>query len=445
MSKLLNSVAAFFGNVWGFLKRNRKISIPAAIVLLVVLFFIFRSGGGKTQTTYQTDKVARGELVAMVGATGSVRAAQSATLNWQTGGTVEKVNVQVGDQIQKGDALASLSKASLPQNIILAEADLVSAQKALDDLTNSDTARAQAVIALKSAQDAYDKANNYRKSLDGLIDIQEVTYTYVGNQQIPHLRNYKGYADASTIAKADNDLALAKAKLDDAQRTFDRVKNGPNQNDLAAAQARVDAAQATLNADHISAPFNGTVTQADPMPGDQVAAGKVAFRVDDLSSLLVDVQVSEIDINNISVHQPVTLTFDAISGSTYHGEVTEVSQAGDIVSGSVNFTVTVKLTDADKQVKPGMTAAVNIIVNQIKDQLLVPNRAVRLVDGKRVVYILLNGKPQQVAITIGASSDTMSVVQGGNLREGDLVILNPPALLTPGGGGGGGPFRAGGG
>jgi len=444
MSKFLNSIGGFFKNIWEFLKKHRKISIPVGVILLIVLFFVMRNGGAKSQTLYQTDKAARGDLTAMVGATGSVRAAQSATLIWQTAGTVEKVNVQVGDQIQKGNVLASLSKASLSQNIILAEADLVSAQQALDDLTNSDTARAQAVIALKNAQDAYDKANNYRKSLDGLIDIQEVTYTYVGNQQIPHIRNYKGYADAATIAKADNDLALARAKLDDARRTYDRIKNGPNQNDLAAAQARVGAAQATLNADHIIAPFNGTVTQADPMPGDQVSTGKVAFRVDDLSSLLVDVQVSEIDINSISVHQPVTLTFDAISGTTYHGEVTEVSQSGDVVSGSVNFTVTVKLTDADKQVKPGMTAAVNIIVNQVKGQLLVPNRAVRLVDGKRVVYILINGQPQQVVVTLGASSDSMSVVLDGNLREGDLVILNPPAQFGPGTGGGG-PFGGGGG
>ncbi len=445
MSKFLNSIAGFFRNIWGFLKKNRKISIPVGVVLLIILVLVIRNGSTKSQTTYQTDKVTRGDLTAMVGATGSVRAAQSAALVWQTAGTVEKVNVQVGDQIQAGDVLASLVKSSLPQSIILAEADLVSAQQALTDLTNSDTSRAQAVIALKNAQDAYDKANNYRLSLNGLIDLQEITYTYIGNQQIPHIRNYKGYADASTIAKADNSLALAKAQLDDAQRTYDRLQNGPNANDLAAAQARVDAAQATLNADHISAPFSGTVTQANPMPGDQVSVGAVAFRVDDLSNLLVDVQVSEVDINNIAVHQPVTLTFDAISGATYHGEVTEVSQAGDVVSGSVNFTVTVRLTDADKQVKPGMTAAVNIIVNQVKGQLLVPNRAVRLVNGNRVVYILLNGKPQEVTVMLGASSDTMSVVTGGNLREGDLVILNPPAQIGPGAGGGGGAvFRGGG-
>jgi len=78
---------------------------------------------------------------------------------------------------------------------------------------------------------------------------------------------------------------------------------------------------------------------------------------------------------------------------------------------------------------------VNIVVQQVKDQLLVPNRAVRLVDAQRVVYILESGRPKQVQITLGASSDTMSVVAGGNLKEGDLVILNPPtANFGPGGG-----------
>ena len=148
--------------------------------------------------------------------------------------------------------------------------------------------------------------------------------------------------------------------------------------------------------------------------------------------------VSEVDINNIAVGQPVTLTFDAISGKTYNGQVAEVSQAGDLSSGAVNFTVTAKLTDGDIKVKPGMTAAVTIITYQVKDKLLVPNRAVRLVDGSQVVYILKNNLPVQVKITLGSSSDTQSVVASGDLKAGDLVILNPPTVS-------GGPFRAGGG
>ncbi|MBI1854404.1 MAG: efflux RND transporter periplasmic adaptor subunit, partial [Chloroflexi bacterium] len=434
-----------FNRLWDFLKKNRKITIPVGVVLLLAVIFVVTSSRGKSQTTYQTYKVVRGELTATVGATGTVRSSQSATLIWQAAGTVENVNVKVGDQVKKNDELASLSKTSLPQSIILAEADLVSAQKSLDDLKNSDTARAQAAVALTKAQDAYDKAQTYRESLNNKIDIQKVTFEYFNGKQIPVVKYSKGYADAETIAKADNDLALKKAQLDDAQRTYDRVKDGPNQADLAAAQARVDAAQATINMARIVAPFNGTVTQSSPIPGDQVAAGKVAFRVDDLADLLVDVQVSEVDINSIAAGQPVTLTFDAIAGqSQYRGEVIEVSQAGDVVSGAVNFTVTVRLNNADAQVKPGMTAAVNIVVNQVKGQLLVPNRAVRLADGKRVVYVLVNGKPQQVEVKLGSSSDTMSVVLDGSLKEGDLIILNPPAQFMGPGGGGGDPLGGGG-
>jgi HlyD family secretion protein len=196
--------------------------------------------------------------------------------------------------------------------------------------------------------------------------------------------------------------------------------------------------KALLNTARILAPIDGTVTQANPLVGDQVIVGNPAFRVDDLTGLLVDVEVSEVDINGVQPQQPATLTMDAIPNKTYHGNVERVSQAGDITSGAVNFAVTVRVTDPDERVKPGMTAAVNIIVMQLSDQLLVPNRAVRLVDGQRVVYVLKDGKPEQVQITLGASSDTMSVLAQGDLKEGDLLIMNPPSQR-------GGPFMMGGG
>jgi len=288
---------------------------------------------------------------------------------------------------------------------------------------NSNTARAQAAIALDKAEKDYKSAYDYRQSLNGKITITEVNIV----RGVPRVREYKGYADAETISDADEKLALALATLEDAQRENDRVKNGPNQEDVSAAQARVDAALSTLSTAIIIAPFDGTVTQASLVAGDQVSTGAVAFRLDDLSHLLVDVQVSEVDINTIDLDQEATLTFDAILGKEYRGKVVEVGQAGDNVQGVVNFTVTVELTDADELVKPGMTAAVNIVVKELDDVLLVPNRAVRSVDNDRVVYVLRDDQPVQVKVRLGQSSDTKSVVVGGELKEGDLVILNPPA------------------
>jgi len=417
-----------------FVRKNRKIFIGAGIVVvLLIVFLVSRAGGGSTEGLFQTEAVERGNLTATVGATGSVRANRSAKLLWQTSGMVEEVNVDVGARVRQDDVLASLDKASVSQSIILAEADLVSAQKALNDLLNSDTARAQAAIALDKAEQEYQKAYDYRQSLNGRITITDIVIV----RGKPVLKQYKGYADAETIADADEKLALALAQLEDAQREYDRVKDGPNPEDVAAAEARVAAAEATLNMAKIIAPFDGTVTQIGTAAGDQVSAGALAFRVDDLSRLLVDVQISEVDINRVALGQEVTLTFDAILDRKYHGKVVEVGQAGDTVQGIVNFTVTVELMDADELVKPGMTAAVSITVEEVTDALLVPNRAVRLIDGERMVYVLRDGQAVRVKVTLGLSSDTKSVVIDGDLKEGDLIILNPPSEFQgPFGGGG---------
>jgi HlyD family secretion protein len=179
----------------------------------------------------------------------------------------------------------------------------------------------------------------------------------------------------------------------------------------------------------IVAPFDGTVTQAVPAVGDEVSAGTVAFRLDDLSHLLVDVQVSEVDINTVAVGQDVTLTFDAVLGRVepYHGKVVQVSQAGDTVQGVVSFVVTVELTDADELVKPGMTAAVNVVIKEQKDVVLIPNRAVRLVNSERAVYVLVNNQPKLIKLQLGSTDGTNSVLVSGDIKEGDPIILNPPS------------------
>jgi HlyD family secretion protein len=165
------------------------------------------------------------------------------------------------------------------------------------------------------------------------------------------------------------------------------------------------------------------------MVGDLVNAGSQAFRIDDLSHLLVDVQIPEVDINSIQAGQQVDLTFDAIINTSYQGRVISVANIGTVQSGLVTFKVTIEILNPDEQVRPGMTAAVNIVINQLENVLTVPNRAVRLVDGETVVYLLKNNAIQMVSIKIGASSDVVSEVLSGDLKEGDKVILNPPSSI----------------
>jgi HlyD family secretion protein len=85
----------------------------------------------------------------------------------------------------------------------------------------------------------------------------------------------------------------------------------------------------------------------------------------------------------------------------------------------------VELLDADPMVKPGMTAAVTVTVREVEDALIVPNRAVRVLNGQRVVYLLVNNRPVAVEVRLGTSTDFYSEVLEGDLAAGDLLVLNP--------------------
>jgi HlyD family secretion protein len=336
-----------------------------------------------------------------------------------------------------------------------AEQTLVNAQKtyndAKDKIRSTDWVRGGAdqrskyYSLLVQAQSAYDaaakfynlfvnnsdtdinKAKAYAQlaAAQRTLDTAKANYDYV-----------TGTFSASEVEQSAAAFAVAKAQLEDAQREYDRLKNGPDPSDIAAAQAKVDAIKATLATAQQVSPIAGKVTEVLSNVGDMVTPGTKAFRVDDLQHMSVDIQVTEVDIAHIKSGQDATLVFDAISGKEYHGKVTNVAKAGDVVQGVTNFMVTVVLTDADAQVLPGMTAAINITVSQIKDVLIVPNRAIRVINGATTVYVLTNGKAVPVIITLGNSSDTDSQVVAGDLKVGDLIILNPPAaVISPGGGG----------
>ena len=398
------------------------IVIVAVMIIAAGAFFLYqRNQADSVESEYHTVEIERGNLTASVGATGTVRSRQNALLNWQTSGTVESILVGIGDTVSKNMILASLENTSLSQNIILAEADLVNAEKALEDLLQSGTAAAKARVDLRGAEEELEEKQDYRDSLD-----EPYSYEMIVGMSIKTIKVDE--ADDETKEEADQDLALAQAKYDDALREWERIADGVDEVDLNAAQAKIDAAQATLNLAHISAPFEGTITQVESMSGDLVSAGTLAFRIDDFSKLLVDVELSEIDINSVAVGQMVTLSFDAILEKDYQGKIVEVGQIGKDVQGVINFMVRVELLDADELVHPGMTAAVNIVVKEIENVLLIPNKAVRLVDGDRVVYLLTEeGFPEMVEVRLGASADGMSVLVSDNLEEGAQIIINPPS------------------
>jgi HlyD family secretion protein len=437
-------------------------------------------GGAVPTGDGDTTPVVAGSLTATVGATGTVRANQLAGLAFKTSGTVDQVLVQVGDTVRAGDQLALLSDATLPASVLLARVDLVAAQRALDDVLHSQSAAAQAQLAMATAQDALEDAEyahrvrqeGYRATEDTiegakyrlrlakekLEEAQDaydsaqgdgakaVTYDRYAsaksayNTALATYNWYTGHPTEIEQAQLEADVAVALAQLDDATREYERLKDGPNPDDVTAAEARLAAAQSTAGQAWIEAPFAGTITAVEIQPGDQVVPGMVAFQLVDLSRLLVDVDISEVDINRVATGQPVELTFDAILDRAYQGEVTEVDFVGVETQGVVNFPVTVALTHPDELVRPGLTAAVSLVVDEIEDAVLVPNRAVRVVDGERVVYVLRDGQMTAIPIVLGTSSETNSQVLEGDLAVGDLIVLNPPLVINPSDGPTGGTF-----
>ena len=470
------------------MKLKRWWIIPVVIAVAVIGIFAYRAYSQaqieQAMAELQTQVVRMGPLTATVGATGVVRANQSATLSFQTSGTVDTVNVEQGDRVNADRLLAALDRKTVSSQIAMAEADLVAAERALEDLLKSKQAQAAAQLAVAQAEDALKDANytltvrqegnrasgNTIKAAEANlvlaneeVDVADQRYDHASGEASRALalsnliaakqkrdsiqRNLNWYLGSPTdIEQAilDADVALAEARLEDAQREWERVKDGPTQGDIATAEARITAAEATLELARITAPFAGTVTSVDVMPGDQVTPGAPAFRIDDLSHLLVDVEISEVDINRIALDQPVSLIFDAILDHEYEGSVVEIAQVGISIQGVVSFPVTVEIQDKDEAIRSGMTAAVNIVVEQIDEVVLVPNRAVRVRDGERVVYLMKDGAMEIVEVVLGATSDQYSQVLEGDVFEGDDIVINPPQFeLDFGSGqgfGGGRPF-----
>ena len=446
------------------------ILVVVVVLAIVGITIVRQRQQSAALSELQTVVAGRGSLTATIGATGMVHANQTALLAWQTSGNIGEIAVEAGDAVAAGQVLAALDEASLSQSSILARADLINAQRALDDLLNDQVTMAQAQQAVYTAQQALYAAeramdrfegDDYKDALeearqdvidreDELTEAQDAFEPYEDWDATNETRQryeqdlidaQNAYDEAVRIVAlleleqqaAQASLEAATASLAAAQREYDRVKDGPDPDDVAALEARIAAAQATLDLTQLTAPFDGTITEVNLKEADRVAPGVTAFRIDDLSRLIVDVQVSEVDINSIQIDQPVNLSFDAILDKEYHGRVTQVAQVGTVVQGVVQFNVSVELTDADEAVRPGMTAAVNITVEQLDDVLLVPNRAVRLVDGERVVYILQDQQLETAQITLGATSDTASEVIDGELNAGDLIVLNPPQNYEAGG------------
>jgi HlyD family secretion protein len=454
--------------------RNRKLQgiLGSFAIILIAgagIFFLQPktqpAAQAKPAPSYQTAPLQTGSLTSAISLTGAVRARQTATLTWLTSGNVNAVPVVKDQQVEKDDLLASLDPGSVPQSVILAQATRVSAQKALDNLLTTNQARANAELTLVRAQKALDDAKKarddkqFQRASEETIDIARANLILADkaleDAQSIYDRNKTRNSDDVVFAAALSQLAAAQQRYDQAQYNLDYVsdlpdpldvqtaqalvdvaqanllaaklewerdKDGPSDADITAAKAQVDAAQAVIDTARIQAPFNGTLTRAVSQVGDPVAAGMVAFQVDDLSHLYVDGEVPEVDIARVKMGQAVSLVFDALPGQTFAGVVHEIAGTGKTIGGTVSFTVTVEVTQRDAQLRPGMTASARITAEQAVG-IVAPRAALHTHSGQTVVYVLRNGQPVAVPVRVRLSTLEQVLLLGDELHAGDELIV----------------------
>ena len=399
-------------------------------VLLIALFVFSRVNAARASetTAESTATVVSMNVAQTVEASGSLEAQPSANLTWNTSGVVDDVYVKSGDKVKTGEVLMKLRTTTVSSSIISAQSDLVNAQKDLENVKDSSTDLSQAVIDLKTAQEAYDKADDYLHYLENSKKVpQSETKLFLETKRnswmyVYKTKTFKGPAPEDWIVDAQNDLALKKSQLEDAQRTYDRLKEGSNSQDVVAAQAKVDAAQATVDSMSVIAPFDGEVLYVESQPGDVVEAGTSAVNVANLDHLYVETQVDESDIASVKVGNQVSATLDAVPGVTLTGRVTAFNPVGEVVSGLVKYTVRVDLDKADKDLSLPLGATVNtsIQVKAATATKAVPVTAIQNDSKGEYVWVLRNGSPVRVDVVGGQIVGDLVAVTG-DLKEGEIV------------------------
>jgi HlyD family secretion protein len=416
-----------------------------------------------------------GTLFVTVSASGSIVPQTEIGLAFSTGGQVDEVLVEEGDQVQAGDPLVRLDAAELDLQVTQAEIALRQAEIQLEELlegaepdqiTRARDARDQAAVALELAQTSYAAAQDstavnemLERAQQDYDDAQgkynywwskwndgEADHWYVRDAQDKledaelALRRAQQAADQQ-LQSASLELERAEANYRQAQSELETLLAGADDKDVERAQLQVDQAQASLDQAHLrlkratlTAPLDGTVTAVNVQVAEMAPAGQPAVVLSDLNALAVDIVLDEEDVALVSVGQEARVTLDAVPGVELGGQVVYIAPVADTRSGVVLYPVTVRLQSSEAvsqneeqaTVRSGMTADIEIIVTVQDDALIIPLRAVRSDDGTEYVLRQSDGRGvsgfEEADVELGLMNDTQVEITDG-LSEGDVVSV----------------------
>jgi len=378
------------GNVKGRKSKKRKmiLALVGAIVLiaLVVGGIVWSKGG---TVTVQTTKVVRGDLSAIVTASGEIKPppADLANVNASSVGKITEIDIKEGDTVKRGQLL-------LKTEAIQANAS-VDAQKATVASAKSDVEQFAAAVQAQQAALNSSKANvqtaqanlvraqeEFKRGQDLLRDKLIAQNEY--DQRLDNVKVAQATleADQAAVVQASAQLQVAKFNLDSA-----RAKVAMQEAQLASA---VDVRDKTI----YTAPLDGIVTSLpvhvgeNVVPGIQNTVGSLLYQISDLAVITAEVKVDETDIVNVKLGQPAEVTIDAIPNKTFKGKVTEIGQSAvGRTSGTTSgtstttteeakdFKVVVTLDSPPPGMRPGLSATAKITTATRQNAVTVPIQA----------------------------------------------------------------------
>lgn len=398
------------------IRRGIAAGVVAAIVLIAVVVTLAINARPAGNNGPVTDMVTEGTFTTTVEAKGQLKPISSSVVSPSVDGTVDSINVQAGQSVNEGDVLMTIKNDELDRNVAEAQRAVAAAQ---EDLANAQKAAATAQATPTA-------------------DVDEASAAAAGAPTAS--------GDTNAVSAAQRSLASAQANLDQANaKAAGRTVTAPSSGSIVELNAKVGA----------------TVTGGMIMGESDTSGGKQCMQIADLSKMKVTVQVGEKDIAKIAVGQSANVTYPAFPDIVSQGTVTAIasvanSDAANGGGGSVTFNVDILIETPDARLKPGMTAEVSVVTEQLDDVVMVPTMALMTEDGEHYyVNVATDDEGKQtrrVKVTVVTQNDNEAVVgktqvkrddQGNEinpnvpvtkLRDGDTLVMDTGADATADGG-----------
>lgn len=442
----LNIFSKLFGKLnFKKIKKKKRFLILGVLILVVVGFFTLNKpaagkemGLAKTSTTV----LQKGNLRDTVNVSGTVKSKTSKNVYTTLTFPIKEVKVEVGDKVKAGDVLAILDTSTLDKELESAK-------------SSTDSVEATNKLTLEKAKADYDNAlYQYKNNLNSEL-INAKSAVDAAQQDLKAAQNSYNYNkymyDQGQLSKMA--LEQEQIKLQNAQNAYDKavvtLKATQNkvQQDLQTAKNTYEAAlvksrdksqritlekqQKNLQDSIIRAPVDGTVTASNATVGS--TPNGALFTIDDTDNLKVIAEVKEFDIGRVAVGKKVDVKTDSTGDKVFSGVVTKIAPAATASTqgtSNVTFSTEITITDKSKEIRIGMKARMNIIINERTDVYTVPYDAVQYKeDGSAFVYTAVKEKDVYVAkelpVKTGLANDISIEISGPGVKDGVQVVSNP--------------------